>query len=159
MTTALSSVACRVFEGLGAFRAQVGQELGVSDWFEVGQDRIDAFADVTEDWQWIHVDEESAALGPFGSTIAHGYLTLALVPVLGSQIFRIDGPRMAVNYGVNKVRFPQPVKAGSRIRARATLISVEDGAVGVQAVIRYVVEIEGQEKPACVAETVRVIVP
>jgi acyl dehydratase len=149
----------RVFASLEEFRAEVGHDLGTGDWLTIDQDRIDGFADVTEDWQWIHVDEESAARGPYGATIAHGYLTLALVPVLGGRIFRVDGPRMAVNYGVNKVRFPQPVTAGSRIRAHAHLLSVEDMPAGVQAVIRYTIEIEGQDKPACVAETVRVMRP
>ena len=132
---------------------------GTGEWVTIDQERISAFADVTEDWQWIHVDAERAAKGPYGATIAHGYLTLAMVPVLGGRIFRVDGPSMAVNYGVNKVRFPQPVTAGSRIRAVATLLSVEDIPAGVQAIIRYTIEIEGQTKPACVAETVRVMVP
>ncbi|MGC9667618.1 MaoC family dehydratase [Planosporangium sp. 12N6] len=133
--------------------------LGVSDWLEVTQARIDGFAEVTEDRQWIHADPVKAAEGPYGATVAHGYLTLSLIPVLGGKIFRVDGLRMAINYGVNKVRFPQPVTAGSRIRAVATLVKVADVAAGVQGIVRYVIEIEGQDKPACVAETVRVMVP
>ncbi|MEI2711849.1 MAG: MaoC family dehydratase [Nocardioides sp.] len=151
--------AVRVFDSLDELRAAVGEDLGTGEWVTIDQERISAFADVTEDWQWIHVDAERAAKGPYGATIAHGYLTLAMVPVLGGRIFRVDGPSMAVNYGVNKVRFPQPVTAGSRIRAVATLLSVEDIPAGVQAIIRYTIEIEGQTKPACVAETVRVMVP
>jgi len=149
----------RVFGTIEAFRAAQGQLLGVGDWMEVTQDRIDGFAEVTEDRQWIHVDPVRAAAGPYGTTIAHGYLTLSLIPVLGGGIFRVDGVRMAINYGSNKVRFPQPVTAGSRIRAVATLVSVDDVPAGIQAVVRYSIEIEGQDKPACVAETVRVLVP
>lgn len=149
----------RVFEGLDAFRAAVGEELGVGDWFRITQERVDAFADVTEDWQWIHVDPGRSRHGPYGSTIAHGYLTQSLIPRLGGAIFRIDEVQMGINYGTNKVRFPAPVKVGSRVRAVATLTEVVDVPAGVQAVIRYVIEIEGSEKPACVAETVRLLVP
>ena len=148
----------RVFPDLDTFCDAVGAELGTGAWFTVDQERIDAFADVTEDWQWIHVDREQAAAGPYGAPVAHGFLTLSLLPRLGGDIFRIDGVRMQVNYGSNKVRFPQPVTAGSRIRAVATLASVTHTPAGVQAVIRYTVEIEGRDKPACVAETVRLIV-
>lgn len=149
----------RVFDTVEDFRAAQGQLLGVGDWLPITQERIDAFADVTEDWQWIHVDPAKAADGPYGATIAHGYLTLSLIPLLARHIFRVDGARMAINYGLNKLRFPQPVTAGSRIRAVANLVSVDDVAAGVQAVVRYSIEIEGQDKPACVAETVRVLVP
>ena len=156
MTT--DALETRVFPDLDAFCDAVGTELGTGAWFTVDQERIDAFADVTEDWQWIHVDPARAAEGPYGATIAHGYLTLSLIPRLGGEIFRVEGPRMQVNYGSNKVRFPQAVTAGSRIRAVAALVSAENTGVGVQAVIRYTVEIEGQDKPACVAETVRLLV-
>jgi acyl dehydratase len=149
----------RVFDTVEDFRAAQGQLLGVGDWLPITQERIDAFADVTEDWQWIHVDPAKAADGPYGATIAHGYLTLSLIPLLARRIFRVDGARMALNYGLNKLRFAQPVTAGSRIRAVATLVSVEDVPAGVQAVVRYSIEIEGQDKPACVAETLRVLVP
>src|SRR3954453_11606422 len=98
----------RVFDGIDEFRAAVGELLGVGAWTEISQDRINGFADVTEDWQWIHIDEERSQAGPYGAPIAHGYLTLSLIPKLGGQIFRVDGPKMAINYGVNKVRFPQP---------------------------------------------------
>ncbi len=149
----------RVFDNVEDFRAAQGQLLGVGDWLPITQERIDAFADVTEDWQWIHVDPALAADGPYGATIAHGYLTLSLIPFLARRIFRVDGARMAINYGLNRVRFPQPVTTGSRIRAVATLVSVADVPAGVQAVVSYSIEIEGHDKPACVAETVRVLVP
>lgn len=152
------STSTRVFTGLDDFRAAVGEHLGTGPWFVVDQRRIDGFADVTEDRQWIHVDTERAKAGPYGATIAHGYLTLSLIPRLGAEIFRVDGPRMAINYGVNKVRFPEPVTAGSRIRAVASLVEVTDLAAGVQAVVRYTIEIDGRSKPACVAETVRLLV-
>ncbi|AGP54068.1 MaoC family dehydratase [Streptomyces rapamycinicus] len=149
----------RVFGTLEEFRAARGQLLGVGDWLEITQQRIDAFADVTGDTQWIHVDPVRAAAGPYGATIAHGYLTLSLIPLLGGRIFRVDGVRMAINYGTNKVRFPHPVTAGSRIRATAELARIEDTDAGVRAVIRYTLEIQGEAKPACVAETVRFLVP
>ncbi|MDL4775270.1 MaoC family dehydratase [Actinomadura xylanilytica] len=149
----------RRFGGIDAFRACVGEELGVGEWFEVDQDRIDAFAETTEDRQWIHVDPARAASGPYRAPIAHGYLTLSLIPFLGGRIFTVDGIRMSINYGLNKVRFPQAVTVGSRVRARATLAGVDDTATGTQAVIRYTIEIDGRDKPACVAETVRLMVP
>jgi acyl dehydratase len=149
----------RVFAAIEELQAAEGQMLGAGDWLEVTQERIDGFADVTEDHQWIHVDPDRAAAGPYGATIAHGYLTLGLIPRLARGIFRIDGMSMAINYGANRIRFPQPVTVGSRIRAVASLLSVEATATGHRAVIRYTVEIEGQDKPACVAETVRVLVP
>lgn len=148
----------RVFPDVESFRAAQGEVLGTGDWFQIDQQRIDAFADVTEDWQWIHVDVERSKAGPYGAPIGHGFLTLSLIPRLGGDIFRVEGPRMAINYGLNKVRFPTPVIAGSRVRATATLVEVSDAAAGVQAVIRYTIEIEGVDKPACVAETVRVLV-
>lgn len=149
----------RVFPTVDAFCEAAGSVLGTGEWFPLEQARIDAFADVTEDWQWIHVDQERAADGPYGAPVAHGYLTLSLIPRLGGEIFRVEGARMQVNYGSNRVRFPHPVTAGSRIRAVATLLSSERTPVGVQAVIRYTIEIDGQDKPACVAETVRLLVP
>ena len=133
-----------------------GQHLGHSDWITVDQARIDTFAEATGDHQWIHVDPEAAAAGPFGATIAHGYLTLALTNLLLPQIVRVEGISMGVNYGVNRVRFPRPVLVGSRLRASATLTSAEElpGGSGVQAVITITVEVEGQAKPACVVESV-----
>ena len=141
-------------------RDLVGAELGVSDWLEITQDRIDAFAHATGDDQWIHVDPERAAAGPFGATIAHGYLTLSLIAGFAMKLFRFE-ERMSINYGLNKVRFPAPVKVGSRLRARYVLKSIEDfaggpgSASGVQVVTAVTIEMEGSERPACVAETVR----
>ena len=139
----------------------VGSELAVSDWLEVAQDRIDRFAEATGDHQWIHVDVERAKAGPFGATIAHGYLTLSLVAGFSQRSLAIDDETMSINYGLNKVRFPTPVRVGSRVRARFALQSctpVEEGPggrPGLQLVIRVTIEIEGSDKPACVAEAVR----
>ncbi len=132
-----------------------GTELGVGDWLEITQERINTFADATGDHQWIHVDEEKAAAGPFGKTIAHGFLTLSLIPFLGgSSRASVPGVRMGVNYGLNRVRFPAPVPVGSRIRARRKLIEVTEVPNGLQLVTEVTVELEGSAKPACVAETV-----
>jgi len=144
----------RVFSTVEELDAAVGDDLGTTDWLEVTQDRVDAFADATADHQWIHVDVERAKEGPFGGTIAHGYLTLSLIPQFSPQLFRLDTPGAKLNYGVNKVRFPNPVKVGSRIRATAQVVDVSDVPAGKQLVTRYTVEIEGESKPACVAETV-----
>ncbi|WP_298179176.1 MaoC family dehydratase [Saccharomonospora sp.] len=149
----------RVFPDLDAFAAAVGESLGTGEWHTVTQDQINLFADATGDHQWIHVDTEKAAEGPFGAPIAHGYLTLSLIPKLGAEIYRVEGLRMGINYGLNKVRFPQPVTVGSRIRATADLASVTDTAQGKQAVVRWTIEIEGADKPACVAEVVVLMVP
>jgi len=132
----------------------VGCSLGVTDWVVIEQKRIDQFAECTDDHQWIHVDVERAESGPFGGTIAHGYMTVSLIPALSQSIFRVetDGPRL--NYGLNKVRFPSPVKVGSRVRAHATLAELASVPAGKQLVVRYTIEIEGEDKPACVAETV-----
>ena len=134
----------------------VGRHLGHSDWITVDQARIDMFAEATGDHQWIHVDPVAAAAGPFGATIAHGYLTLALTNLLLPQIVRVEGISMGVNYGVNRVRFPHPVVVGSRLRCSATLSAADElgGGAGVQTVITVTVEIEGQAKPACVVESV-----
>ncbi|MGH3387158.1 MAG: MaoC family dehydratase [Nocardioidaceae bacterium] len=148
----------RVFDGLAELAKAEGEHLGFSDWLEVTQEQVNQFADATGDHQWIHVDVEKAAQGPFGGTIIHGYLTLALVPRLGQDIWRVDGLTMGVNYGCNKVRFPAPVPVGSRVRGGAEVVSVADVPQGVQAVIRYTVEVEGSDKPACVADTVVLLV-
>ena len=134
----------------------VGEHLGHSDWVTVDQPRIDMFAESTGDHQWIHVDPEAAAAGPFGATIAHGYLTLALTNQMLPEIVRVENISMGINYGVNRVRFPQPVVAGSRLRASAVLTAAHElpGGAGVQTVITITVEIEGQAKPACVVESV-----
>ena len=144
----------RTFTTLDEVTAAAGEELGTSDWLLIDQKRVDAFADATGDHQWIHVDVERAKAGPFGGTIAHGYLTLSLVPQFAAQIFSLETPGARLNYGVNKVRFPNPVKVGSRIRASATISEVSDVPAGKQMVTRFVLEVEGEDKPACVAETV-----
>jgi acyl dehydratase len=142
----------RIFNGVEELRAAVGTELGVSDWVTVDQTRIDTFADATGDHQWIHVDEERAKAGPFGTTIAHGFLTLSLLPVLISQVYRIDNTRMGINYGLNRVRFTSPVPVGSKVRGNIDLIDVADVTGGVQITVKVTVEIEGSERPALVAE-------
>ena len=147
----------RTFENLDAFRAAEGEELGTGDWITVTQDQINLFAEATGDHQWIHVDPDKAAEGPFGTTIAHGYLTVSLLPVLAQSIYQIEGLTMGVNYGINKLRFPSPVPVDSRLRASATLREVSDIAIGTQAVISFVVEREGGDKPACIADVVYVM--
>ena len=144
----------RVFTTFDELGKAVGEDLGTSEWLEVTQDRVDAFADATGAHQWIHVDVERAKQGPFGGTIAHGYLTLSLIPQFTPQLFSLETPGARLNYGVNKVRFPNPVKVGSRIRATAQVTEVSDVPAGKQMLTRYTVEIEGEAKPACVAETV-----
>ena len=131
-----------------------GEELGVSEWLAVTQERIDLFADATGDRQWIHVDPERAAEGPFGATVAHGHLTLSLLPFLGAQVYAFAGDVARVNYGLNKVRFISPVKVNSKIRNRVQLLAVEDIDKGQRATLQHTVEIKASDKPACVAETV-----
>ncbi|MBF6330208.1 MaoC family dehydratase [Nocardia transvalensis] len=140
------------FADFDELRAAVGTEIGVSDWLTIDQDRIDKFADATDDHQWIHVDPDKAAQGPFGRTIAHGFLTLSLLVPLTNQATTVHGIRMGINYGLNKVRFITPVPVGGRIRARVRLDSVTDIPGGVQAQRTVTLELEGAEKPACVAE-------
>ena len=144
----------RVFTSFEELADAVGDDLGTTDWLEISQDRVDAFADATGDHQWIHVDVERAQQGPFGGTIAHGYLTLSLIPQFTPQLFSLETPGARLNYGVNKVRFPNPVKVGSKIRATAQIVEVTDVPAGKQMVTRCTVEIAGEAKPACVAETV-----
>jgi acyl dehydratase len=142
----------RVFTSLDEVAAASGEELGTSEWVTVEQERVDKFADATDDHQWIHVDVERAAAGPFGGTIAHGYLTLSLLPMLNSGIVSFETPGARLNYGLNKVRFPTPVKVGQRIRARLALRAVTEVPAGLQLTLDDVIEIEGEPKPACVAE-------
>jgi len=139
---------------LAELQALVGQELGVSDWLAVDQARIDLFAQATGDHQWIHTDPVRAAAGPFGATVAHGFLTLSLLPVLFETGFAIDDVRMGVNYGLNRVRFPAPVRVGSRLRGRFRLLAYEPLDGGAQLTVESVVELDGSDKPACVAESV-----
>jgi acyl dehydratase len=144
----------KVFNGTAELLAADGSDLGTSDWIEIDQGRIDKFAEATGDFQWIHVDPEKAATGPFGTTIAHGYLTVSLVPALLRQLYRVDGVRMSLNYGLGRVRFPAPVPTGSRVRATAKIAEVRrlDGAV--QATLETVIELERSSKPACVVESI-----
>jgi acyl dehydratase len=143
----------RTFTTWDQLTAAVGEELGHSDWLLIDQARVDAFADATGDHQWIHVDVERSASGPFGGTIAHGYLTLSLIPLLGSEVFSLQTPGAKLNYGVNKVRFPHPLRVGQRVRAAVSIAAAAELPAGNQLTLRYVVEIEDQAKPACVAET------
>ena len=149
----------RVINGVDELRAAVGEHLGYSSWHEVTQERIDQFAEATGDHQWIHVDPERAKDGPFGSTIAHGYLTLSMVPMLVWEVYRVDRVKMGVNYGSDKVRFPTPVPVGSKVRAGVELTAVDDIPLGVQVTAKVTVEIEGVQKPAMVAQTISVVVP
>ena len=143
-----------VFETPADLKSAVGKKLGESEWLEITQDRIDKFADATGDHQWIHVDPERAKDGPFGATIAHGYLTQSLVNLFLPQIVEVQGISMGVNYGADRLRFPAPVPIGSRIRGGGELIQVEEVKGGVQATIRVTVEVEGSERPACVVDTI-----
>ena len=142
----------RVLRGIDEVRAVVGVELGASEWMVIDQGRIDAFAGATGDFEWIHVDPDRAAAGPFGSTIAHGFLTLTLSPGLREEIFSIETERPRLNYGLDRVRFPAPVPVNSRIRMHAVIAEVSDIASGVLTRTRYTFEIEGSERPACVAD-------
>lgn len=150
------------FRSPDEFAQAGGRALGTGPWFPLTQARIDDFADVTEDWQWIHVDAERAAASDLGSTIAHGYLTLSLVPRLSAGIFTFDGVGRAVNYGIEKVRFPAPVRPGDRIRAHATLVETRpagpDGT-GVLGRVRYTIEIDGGPRPACVLDALMLVLP
>jgi len=148
----------RTFASLGEFVAAKGESLGFSDWHKITQEQVNAFADATGDHQWIHVDTDRAASGPFGGTIAHGYLTVSLLPILSMEIFRIENLAMGINYGLDRVRFPSPVLTGSSIRAEATLTDVKQTHLGSLASIRMRIEIEGQEKAACVADTLSLFV-
>jgi acyl dehydratase len=140
-------------EGIAGLREQIGRDAATSDWIEVTQERVDRFAEATEDRQWIHVDPERAAReSPFGGTIAHGFLTLSLIAALANRALAVDGVRMAVNYGLNRVRFVTPVPAGSRVRASFALTAVEDVGGGVQTTWTVTVELEGATRPCCVAE-------
>lgn len=148
----------RVFRTLDDVMDAEGEDLGASSWLSIEQDRVDRFADVTGDHQWIHVDPERARSAPLGGTIAHGYLTLSLVPALGAQVFRFDLPGARLNYGTDKVRFPAPVRTGSRIRAQVTVQRVEQGRAGLLVAMRHTIDIEGGSKPACVADTLTLLV-
>jgi acyl dehydratase len=141
--------------GRDELKALAGTDLGHTGWLEITQDRVNTFADATDDHQWIHVDRDRAAAGPFGTTIAHGFLTLSLIIPLFSELMKVRGLTMQINYGLNRVRFPAPVPVGSKIRLAAQLGAVEDAGVNaVQAVVDFTIEMEGGQKPACVAQGV-----
>ncbi len=142
------------FAHLSDLVGAVGQEIALSDWVEIDQRRIDQFAEATGDHQWIHVDPARAAQGPFGATVAHGFLTLSLLPLLSQSAFAIDDVRMGINYGLNRVRFPNPVRVGSRLRGRFKLTEYEPIQGGAQLTVEVTMEIEGADKPACVALSV-----
>lgn len=144
----------KVFENLGELAAAQGSQLGPTEWMEISQDRVNTFADATEDHQWIHVDPAKAADGPFGATIAHGLLTLSLLPHFSHQLYTVRNIAMAINYGYNKVRFITPVKVGSKLRARAELTSVTQLEGAMQSTMTVTVEIEGSDKPAAVADSI-----
>ena len=144
----------RTITGLDELKQAEGEELGVSDWHKITQADIDAFADVTGDHQWIHVDPERAKDTPFGGTIAHGYFTLSLAPRFTEQVLKMDGFAMAINYGLNKVRFPAPVPVDSQVRMRARLAELSEISGGAQMIMELTFEREGGEKPVCVAESV-----
>lgn len=141
-------------ESIEAFKALVGTHLGYSEYKTVTQEEVNLFAEATGDHQWIHVDPERAKQGPFGGPIAHGYLTLSLIPVLMGQVVRTNGVRMGVNYGTNKVRFPAPVPVGSEIRLGAAVAEVEDVAGGIQVALDVTIEVKDAPKPSCVAQVV-----
>lgn len=143
----------RSFEHLADLQALVGQEVGVSDWISVDQHRIDLFAAATGDHQWIHIDPVRAAQGPFGTTIAHGFLTLSLLPEMSASAFEVRDTRMGVNYGLGRVRFPAPVPAGSRLRGHFKLVKYEPLEGGAQLTVEVTMEREGTDKPVCVAES------
>ena len=142
----------RVFSDADELRAAAGSSIGTSDWVTIDQGRIDLFADATDDHQWIHVDAARAEDGPFGTTIAHGFLSLSLLSALIAQVYEIDGGKMGINYGLNRVRFTAPVPVGSRVRGHVELLDVSDFDGGVQLTTKVTVEIEGAQRPALVAE-------
>ena len=149
----------RVFDGIADLEKAVGTHLGYSEWHTIDQDQIDAFAAATGDHQWIHVDPAKAAEGPFGSTVAHGFLTLSRVPMLTWQVYKVEGVKMAVNYGADKLRFPSPVPVGSRVRAAVELTSVAPNKLGYQVATRVAIELDGSDKPACVVDMLAVVAP
>jgi acyl dehydratase len=149
----------RTFSSLDEVAAAANTEIGTSEWISIEQDRISAFADATDDHQWIHVDEERAAAGPFGGTVAHGFLTLSLLPHFAAEVFSLDTAGARLNYGLERVRFPAPVPVGSRLRSHVRFGEVTDLPSGKQLVVHHTVEIEGTEKPACVAAHVVLLLP
>jgi len=153
------TMAARVITGVDEIKAAVGQEIGLSDWVEVDQKRIDTFAEATGDHQWIHVDVPRAEKGPFGATIAHGFLTLSLLAGLSQSAYDFSGFAMKINYGLDRVRFVSPVRAGSRLRLHATLASAEETPKGLRVTVHATIELEGSDRAACVADSVSLLVP
>ncbi|MEV4072386.1 MaoC family dehydratase [Nonomuraea fuscirosea] len=149
----------RTFANVQELKAAVGESFGPTEWRTVTQDQVNLFADATDDHQWIHVDVERAKEGPFGGTIAHGYLTLSLLPSFMFALIKVNGIAMGVNYGLNKVRFPRPVPVGGRIRALGELTDVKGTPAGYLANLKVTIEIEGEKRPACIAETLSLYVP
>ena len=148
----------RTINGIDEIELLIGQGLGSSEWMTMDQDAINTFADVTGDHQWIHVDEARAAEGPYGATIVHGFFTLSLIPKFSTEVFTIEGVSIRVNYGLNKVRFLQPVVVGSRLRGTISVKDVIRGNKGTQVILEHTIEIDGQDRPACVAEVVTLLV-
>ena len=144
----------RTIKGIEELKQLAGQELGSGDWHEVTQEQINQFADATGDHQWIHTDVERAKKGPFGGPIAHGYFTLSIIPVLLRDVMSVEGMRMGINYGLNKLRFPAPVPIGSKVRASVKCTSVEEVSGGLQGTFDVTVEVDGQDKPGCVAQVI-----
>ncbi|GAA1618435.1 MaoC family dehydratase [Nonomuraea maheshkhaliensis] len=149
----------RTFANVQELKAAVGESFGPTEWRTVTQDQVNLFADATDDHQWIHVDVEKAKEGPFGGTIAHGYLTLSLLPSFMFSMIKVEGIAMGVNYGLNKVRFPRPVPVGGRVRAVGELTDVKGTPAGYLANLKVTIEIEGEKRPACIAETLSLYVP
>ncbi|WP_424536818.1 MaoC family dehydratase [Sphaerisporangium viridialbum] len=148
----------RIFANVSELKAATGEHLGYTEWREVTQEQVNLFADATDDHQWIHVDIERAKEGPFGGPIAHGFLSLSLLPSFMTELFRVDGLKMGINYGLNKVRFPSPVPVGAKIRAGAELLDVKSTPAGTHSSLRVTIEVQGTTKPACVAETLSLYV-
>lgn len=148
-------MALRVIQGVEELKALVGLPLGTSEWLEISQERVDAFAAATGDRQWIHCDPARATIeGPYGTTVAHGFLTLALCIALADTSFRVEGVTMIINYGLNRVRFPSPVRVGTRVRMHSELLELREAAEGYQGVFKHTIEAEGESRPACVMEAV-----
>jgi acyl dehydratase len=148
-----------VIESVQELKDRVGATLGISEWVEVTQEKVDRFAEVTGDGQWIHVDPIAASKGPYGTTIAHGFLTLSLLPAMANQLYSVRNVDSIINYGVNRVRFPSPVPVGSKVRGSFELLSATETKGRMEVVTRVTFEIEGNEKPVCVAESVRLYIP
>ncbi|MER6948507.1 MaoC family dehydratase [Nonomuraea sp. NPDC000554] len=149
----------RTFANVQELKAAVGEKFGPTEWRTVTQEQVNLFADATDDHQWIHVDVERAKAGPFGGTIAHGYLSLSLLPSLMDELMTVEGVAMGINYGLNKVRFPRPVPVGARVRATAEVSDVKGTPAGYLSNVKVTIEVEGEKRPACIAETLSLFVP